>query len=143
MASIETNPRKTADPSCAVVRRSGGSRTGDRCSEAFDDEARAERLRDLVDGHGRQRPPGVGQGAIANPHDLLQSIALSAVCCLLSAVDADPALRASHPCAHTRLPEAGGTEDDEVFLEPEEYALLKRRCASTRSTSLTASGALA
>ncbi|MFD7199940.1 hypothetical protein [Streptomyces sp. NPDC059893] len=60
-----------------------------------------------------------------------------------SAVDADPALRDSHPCAHTRLPRAGDTEDDEVFLAPGEYALLKRRCASTRSTSLTASGALA
>ncbi len=55
---------------------------------------------------------------IANLHGLLYSI-------LQSAVDADPALRDSNPCAHTKLPKGNDTEDDEVFLEPEEYALLR------------------
>lgn len=55
---------------------------------------------------------------IANLHGLLYSI-------FQSAVSADPALRDSNPCAHTRLPKGNDTEDDEVFLEPEEYALLK------------------
>lgn len=55
---------------------------------------------------------------IANLHGLLFSI-------VQSAVDADPPLRDSNPCAHTRLPKGNGTEDDEVFLEPEEYALLR------------------
>ncbi|WP_330457669.1 hypothetical protein OIB37_12555 [Streptomyces sp. NBC_00820] len=36
----------------------------------------------------------------------------------------DP-LRDSNPWAHTRLPKGNETEDDEVFLEPEEYALLR------------------
>ncbi|MEU3961174.1 site-specific integrase [Streptomyces buecherae] len=55
---------------------------------------------------------------IANLHGLLFSI-------LQSAVDADPALRDSNPCAHTKLPKGNDTEDDEVFLEPEEYSLLR------------------
>ncbi len=86
----------------------------------------------VTDGSG----PGAGRGTIAGLHGLLCSI-------VQSAVDADPALRDSRPCVHARLPRAGDTEDDEVFLDPEEYALPKRRCASTRSTSSTASGALA
>jgi hypothetical protein len=53
----------------------------------------------------------VGQGAIANLQGLLHSI-------VQSAVDADPALRDSRPCEHTRLPKEGDTEDDEVFLDP-------------------------
>lgn len=64
--------------------------------------------------------PGVGQGTIANLHGLLHSI-------VQSAADAVPALSDSNPCAHTRLPKASDTEDDEGFLEPEEYALLKAR----------------
>jgi integrase len=55
---------------------------------------------------------------IANLHGLLYSI-------FQSAVSADPALRDSNPCSHTRLPKGNDTEDDEVFLEPEEYALLR------------------
>ncbi|MFH8747491.1 hypothetical protein ACH4GK_09665 [Streptomyces rimosus] len=38
---------------------------------------------------------------------------------------ADPPLRDSNPCAHTRLPKGGEAEDEEVFFEPEEYALLR------------------
>ncbi|MEU9111207.1 hypothetical protein AB0D04_05235 [Streptomyces sp. NPDC048483] len=39
-----------------------------------------------------------------------------------SAVDAEPPLRASNPCAKTRLPRLDGAEDEEemVFLEREE-----------------------
>ncbi|MGW1123900.1 tyrosine-type recombinase/integrase [Streptomyces sp. NPDC002526] len=55
---------------------------------------------------------------IANLHGLLFSI-------LQSAVDSDPSLRDSNPCAHTKLPKGNDTEDDEVFLEPEEYAVLR------------------
>ncbi|WP_326736070.1 tyrosine-type recombinase/integrase [Streptomyces sp. NBC_01022] len=77
--------------------------------------------------HGRPgplHPAGTKRRAyapktIANLHGLLYSI-------FQSAVSADPALRDSNPCAHTRLPKGNDTEDDEVFLEPEEYALLKR-----------------
>ncbi|WP_172386294.1 hypothetical protein [Streptomyces sp. MNP-20] len=55
---------------------------------------------------------------IANLHGLLFSI-------LQTAVTADPPLRDSNPCAHTRLPKGDEAEDEEVFLEPEEYALLR------------------
>ncbi|OIK02711.1 hypothetical protein BIV25_03125 [Streptomyces sp. MUSC 14] len=55
---------------------------------------------------------------IANLHGLLFSI-------LQSAVESDPSLRDSNPCQHTRLPKGNETEDDEVFLEPEEYAVLR------------------
>ncbi|MFC5804286.1 tyrosine-type recombinase/integrase [Streptomyces formicae] len=76
--------------------------------------------------HGRSgplHPPGTVRRSyapktIANLHGLLYSI-------LQSAVEADPSLRDSNPCAHTRLPKGNDTEDDEVFLEPGEYALLK------------------
>ncbi|MEU0839552.1 hypothetical protein ABZ370_08780 [Streptomyces sp. NPDC005962] len=40
-------------------------------------------------------------------------------------VTADPPLRDSNPCAQTRLPKGHEAEDEEVFLEPEEYALLR------------------
>ncbi|MFH9420719.1 hypothetical protein [Streptomyces sp. NPDC017529] len=56
--------------------------------------------------------------AIANLHGLLFSV-------LQTAVTADPALRDSNPCAHTRLPKGDEDEGEEVFLEPEEYALLR------------------
>ncbi|WP_329228591.1 hypothetical protein OG488_11965 [Streptomyces sp. NBC_01460] len=39
---------------------------------------------------------------------------------------ADPPLRDSNPCAHTRLPKGNDTEGDEVFLEPDEYAVLRQ-----------------
>ncbi|MEV6567586.1 hypothetical protein [Streptomyces kronopolitis] len=55
---------------------------------------------------------------IANLHGLLFRD-------LQPAVAADPALRDSNLCAHTRLPKGNDTEDDEVFLEPEEYTLLR------------------
>ncbi|MEU9775249.1 site-specific integrase [Streptomyces sp. NPDC047968] len=80
---------------------------------------------DLQNGRpGPLHPPGTKRRAyaaktIANLHGLLFSI-------LQSAVDSDPALRDSNPCAHTKLPKGNDTEDDEVFLEPEEYALLRR-----------------
>ncbi|MFG2671552.1 tyrosine-type recombinase/integrase [Streptomyces sp. NPDC048445] len=56
---------------------------------------------------------------IQNEHGLLFSI-------LQSAVDAEPSLRASNPCAKTRLPRLDGAEDEEemVFLEREEWAWL-------------------
>ncbi|MEU7029609.1 tyrosine-type recombinase/integrase [Streptomyces sp. NPDC046275] len=79
---------------------------------------------DLQNGRpGLLHPPGTKRRAyaaktIANLHGLLYSI-------LQSAVEADPALRDSNPCAHTKLPKGNDTEDDEVFLEPEEYALLR------------------
>ncbi len=79
---------------------------------------------DLQEGRpGPLHPPGTERRkyaakTIANLHGLLYSI-------LQSAVDADPSLRDSNPCAHTKLPKGNDTEDDEVFLEPEEYALLR------------------
>ncbi|WUW24231.1 N-terminal phage integrase SAM-like domain-containing protein [Streptomyces sp. NBC_01463] len=211
MAYVRTNERLSGDPSCTVMWRTGGSRTGQTQRETFDDEEVAKRFRDLVNGHGQQWPPGwvKGEGfvepdessvpdaemfsvyahayvglltdisdhtrtnytrfidnhmipwfgelsvsergprltrnhisqwildlqggkpgplhaadttrrpyaakTIANLHGLLYSI-------LQSAADADPALRDSNPCVHTRLPKGNDTEDDEVFLEPEEYA---------------------
>ncbi|MER5969478.1 hypothetical protein ABT112_07030 [Streptomyces sp. NPDC002055] len=78
---------------------------------------------DLHNGRpGPLHPPETARRAyapktVANLHGLLFSI-------LQSAVDADPAPRDSNPCAHTRLPKGNDTEDDEVFLEPEEYAVL-------------------
>ncbi|MCZ4125986.1 tyrosine-type recombinase/integrase [Streptomyces sp. H39-S7] len=56
---------------------------------------------------------------IQNEHGLLYSI-------LQAAVDAEPSLRASNPCAKTRLPRLDGAEDEEemVFLEREEWAWL-------------------
>ncbi|MFF9246837.1 tyrosine-type recombinase/integrase [Streptomyces globisporus] len=67
---------------------------------------------------GTKRRPYAAK-TIANLHGLLFSI-------LQSAVTADPALRDSNPCAHTRLPKGNDTEDDEVFLEPDEYAVLRQ-----------------
>lgn len=60
---------------------------------------------------------------IANQHGLLFSI-------LQAAVDAEPPLRSSNPCTHTRLPKGDQTEDDEVFLEREEYRLLRSHLAT-------------
>ncbi|GAA3734652.1 hypothetical protein GCM10023082_34880 [Streptomyces tremellae] len=57
--------------------------------------------------------------AIANLRGLLLSI-------FQSAVTADPALRDSNPCVHTRLPKGNGTEDDEVFPGPDEYIALRQ-----------------
>ncbi|GGV80366.1 hypothetical protein GCM10015535_18290 [Streptomyces gelaticus] len=56
---------------------------------------------------------------VHNEHGLLFSI-------LQAAVDAEPSLRASNPCAKTRLPRLDGAEDEEemVFLEREEWAWL-------------------
>ncbi|MFJ3710334.1 site-specific integrase [Streptomyces sp. NBC_01387] len=56
---------------------------------------------------------------VQNEHGLLSSI-------LQAAVDAEPSLRASNPCAKTRLPRLDGAEDEEemVFLEREEWAWL-------------------
>ncbi len=79
---------------------------------------------DLQNGRpGPLHPPGTvrrpyAPKTIANLHGLLFSI-------VQSAVNADPVLRDSNPCAHTCLPKGNDTEDDEVFLEPEEYALLR------------------
>lgn len=54
---------------------------------------------------------------VQNKHGLLSAI-------MQSAVDAEPSLRASNPCAKTRLPRLDGAEDEEemVFLEREEWA---------------------
>ncbi|MEU4659333.1 site-specific integrase [Streptomyces sp. NPDC023723] len=54
---------------------------------------------------------------IHNKHGLLSAI-------MQSAVDAETSLRASNPCAKTRLPRLDSTEDEEeiVFLEREEWA---------------------
>ncbi|MEU4199202.1 tyrosine-type recombinase/integrase [Streptomyces sp. NPDC026294] len=81
-------------------------------------------INDLKEGRpGPHHEPGTVRRAyapktIANLHGLLFSI-------LQTAVTADPALRDSNPCAHTRLPKGDEAEDEEVFLEPEEYALLR------------------
>ncbi|MFI1799415.1 tyrosine-type recombinase/integrase [Streptomyces sp. NPDC020379] len=60
---------------------------------------------------------------VRNQHGLLFGI-------LQSAVDADKPLRASNPCIHTRLPEDDHTADDKVFLEREEYAIIRRHLAA-------------
>ncbi|WP_159399836.1 tyrosine-type recombinase/integrase [Streptomyces alboflavus] len=81
-------------------------------------------INDLKEGRpGPHHEPGTARRAyaaktIANLHGLLFSI-------LQTAVTADPPLRDSNPCAHTRLPRGDEVEDEEVFLEPEEYALLR------------------
>ncbi|MFF8432807.1 tyrosine-type recombinase/integrase [Streptomyces bacillaris] len=54
---------------------------------------------------------------VGDKHGLLYAI-------MQSAVDAEPPLRSSNPCAKTRLPRADGAEEEEemVFLEREEWA---------------------
>ncbi|SER92068.1 Integrase [Streptomyces sp. yr375] len=54
---------------------------------------------------------------VHNKHGLLSAI-------MQSAVDAETSLRATNPCAKTRLPRLDSTEDEEemVFLEREEWA---------------------
>lgn len=68
---------------------------------------------------------------ISNQHGLLSAI-------LQAAVDAEPSLRASNPCAHTRLPRLDGGEDEEemVFLEREEYAWIYE-CMAEDAKDLT------
>lgn len=81
-------------------------------------------INDLKQGRpGPHHEPGTVRRAyapktIANLHGLLFSV-------LQAAVTADPPLRDSNPCAYTRLPKRDEAEDEEVFLEPEEYALLR------------------
>ncbi|MCC3767679.1 site-specific integrase [Streptomyces sp. UNOC14_S4] len=81
-------------------------------------------VNDLEQGRpGTHHPPGTKRRAFApktirNLHGLLYGI-------LQSAVTAEPPLRSTNPCLHTRLPEDNSTEDEQVFLEREEYALIR------------------
>ncbi|MFF3158001.1 tyrosine-type recombinase/integrase [Streptomyces sp. NPDC057910] len=65
---------------------------------------------------------------IRNLHGLLYGI-------LQATVTAEPPLRSTNPCVHTRLPEDNSTEDEQVFLEREEYAIL-RSCMNSDSVDL-------
>ncbi|WP_330457701.1 hypothetical protein OIB37_12735 [Streptomyces sp. NBC_00820] len=62
MAGIRTYRRKSGDVSYTVTWRAGGTRTGRSEQETFDDEDKAKRFRDLVNGHGQQWPPGWVKG---------------------------------------------------------------------------------
>jgi integrase len=65
----------------------------------------------------------VSPRTLANPHGLLYAI-------FQAAVEAQPPLRASNPCAKTRLPRTdAGIEDEMVFLEREEFALIRTAMA--------------
>jgi integrase len=85
-------------------------------------------VNDLHEGRpGPHHAPGVKRRkyapkTIRNFHGLLFGI-------IQSAVDADKPLRASNPCIHTRLPEDDHTADEMVFLEREEYAVLRSHLA--------------
>ncbi|MFI9204010.1 tyrosine-type recombinase/integrase [Streptomyces sp. NPDC053048] len=85
-------------------------------------------INDLTEGRrGPHHDPKVKRRKYApktvrNLHGLLFGI-------LQSAVDAEKPLRASNPCVHTRLPEDDHTADDKVFLEREEYALIRKHLA--------------
>ncbi|MEW2580154.1 tyrosine-type recombinase/integrase [Streptomyces syringium] len=59
---------------------------------------------------------------VRNLHGLLFGI-------LQSAVQADKPLRTSNPCVHTRLPEDDHTVLEAVFLEREEYAIIRGHLA--------------
>jgi integrase len=60
---------------------------------------------------------------IANRHGMLYSI-------FQAAVEADPPLRPSNPCAKTRLPRIdSGTEDEMTFLERTEYQRIRAELA--------------
>ncbi|WP_158719347.1 hypothetical protein [Streptomyces sp. NBRC 110035] len=58
MAYIKTKELSSGAASRIVCWRAGGGRAGAWCNETFDDPDPAERFRDLVNGHGRQWPPG-------------------------------------------------------------------------------------
>ncbi|MDJ1130592.1 tyrosine-type recombinase/integrase [Streptomyces iconiensis] len=79
-------------------------------------------INDLREGRpGPHHEPGTARRAyapktISDLHGLLFGI-------LQTAVTADPPLRDSNPCTHTRLPKGDEVEDEEVFLEPEAYAV--------------------
>ncbi|MEU5547753.1 site-specific integrase [Streptomyces sioyaensis] len=68
---------------------------------------------------------------IANQHGLLHAI-------LQAAVDAEQSLRATNPCAFTKLPRLDGDEIDEemVFLEREEFAWI-HECMAEDAQDLT------
>ncbi|MGW4883419.1 tyrosine-type recombinase/integrase [Streptomyces murinus] len=70
-----------------------------------------------LDPHDRPPRTAYKPKTIHNKHGLLSAI-------MQSAVDAETSLRASNPCAKTRLPRLDSAEDDEeiVFLEREEWA---------------------
>ncbi|MGW8329434.1 tyrosine-type recombinase/integrase [Streptomyces sp. NPDC055897] len=82
---------------------------------------------------GPHHPPTVKRRpfkakTIRNLHGLLYGI-------LQATVTAEPPLRSTNPCVHTRLPEDNSTEDEQVFLEREEYAIL-RSCMNSDSVDL-------
>ncbi|WP_433573672.1 hypothetical protein [Streptomyces sp. CA-251247] len=96
MASIKTNSWLSGDPSYTIVWRAGGSRTGDRCRETFDDEGAAKRFRDLVNGHGQHWPPGwvKGKGFVQTGEPLMPDSEKFPVACAARGcsglADADP-----------------------------------------------------
>ncbi|MET8690499.1 site-specific integrase [Streptomyces sp. NPDC004732] len=81
MAYIEVKQRRDGQSSYVVRWRTGGTRSGSRASESFDDEPSAEKFKNLVDGHGQQWPPGWirGQGFVENvrtPEEMFEPFAL-------------------------------------------------------------------
>jgi integrase len=60
--------------------------------------------------------------SVANLHGLLSGI-------LQAAVETQPPLRTSNPCARTRLPRTDSIEDEVTFLEKEEYDLVRAAMA--------------
>lgn len=78
--------------------------------------------RDKKDKEAWARKP-VSPKTLANLHGLLYAV-------FQAAVEAQPPLRASNPCARTRLPRTdAGIEDEMVFLEREEFALVRAAMA--------------
>ncbi|WP_232107812.1 MULTISPECIES: hypothetical protein [Streptomyces] len=148
MAYVKDRVRRDGSVYYTAMWRAGGTAGGKQESEVFDEEPAAQRFEDLVNGHGQNWPPGWirGQGFVAERRraetmfepfalayiDRLTGIQaihihtkhglLSAI--MQSAVDPETSLRASDPCAKTRLPRLDSTEDEEeiVFLEREEWA---------------------
>lgn len=109
MAGIGNQEKSDAAVRFAVLWRAGGTRGGKQESEVFEGSEAAERFLELVNGHGRQWPPGWihSQGFVSNlrsPDEMFEQNLSSWF--KQAAVDAEPALRATNPCAHTRLPPA-------------------------------------
>ncbi|MEV8391817.1 MULTISPECIES: site-specific integrase [unclassified Streptomyces] len=81
-------------------------------------------VNDLQNGRpGPHHPPQAKRRALApktirNLHGLLYGV-------LQATVIAEPPLRTTNPCVHTRLPEDTHTADEQVFLEREEFAILR------------------
>ncbi|MFF3554631.1 tyrosine-type recombinase/integrase [Streptomyces tsukubensis] len=81
-------------------------------------------VNDLEQGRpGPHHPPKAKRRKLApktirNLHGLMYGV-------LQSTVTAEEPLRSINPCVHTRLPEDNATEEEQTFLEREEYAILR------------------